>query len=81
MMDIDKITTMPSIESIDTHPNVKKIKLPGTERKSPLVYIPVEIRIEKPGSIALGIGIFLALASCTIGNVALMLVHQIIIVK
>lgn len=79
--DISKITTLPNIESIDTAPSVKKIRLPDPNRKVPLVYIPVQISIEKPGSVALGIGIFLALASCTIGNVALMLVHQIIIVK
>lgn len=79
--DIDKITTMPSIESVPTQPSVKSIKLPDPNRKAPLVYVPVQISIEKPGSVALGIGIFLALASCTVGNVFLMLVHQIIIVK
>jgi len=79
--DIDKLTTMPSIESIDTHPTIKKIRLPDPTRKAPLVYVPVQISIEKPGSVALGIGIFLALASCTMGNVFLMFVHQIIIVK
>lgn len=79
--DIDKITTMPSIESIPTHPTIKSIKLPDPNRKAPLVYVPVQISIEKPGSIALGIGIFLALAACSIGNVAVMFVHQIIIIK
>jgi hypothetical protein len=73
---------MPSIESISTQPSVKSIRLPDpTTRKAPLVYVPVSINIEKPGSVALGIGIFLALASCTVGNVFLMFVHQIIIVK
>lgn len=80
--DIDKLTTLPSIESIDTHPSVKSIKLPDpSSRKAPMIYVPVQISIEKPGSVALGIGIFLALASCTFANVFLMFVHQIIIVK
>jgi len=79
--DISKITTLPSIESVDTHPSVKKVKLLDPTRKTPLIYIPVEIRIEKPGSIALGLFLFLALAACSMGNVFLMLMHRIIVVK
>jgi hypothetical protein len=79
--DISKITTMPSIESIDTTPTIKKIKLPDPSRKAPLIYIPVQISIEKPGSVALGIFLFLALAGCSMGNVFLMFMHQIIVVK
>lgn len=79
--DISKITTLPSIESVDTHPTIKKIKLPDPARKAPLIYIPVQISIEKPGSVALGIFLFLALATCTFGNVFLMLMHQVIVVK
>jgi len=79
--DISKITTLPDIASIDTHPSVKKVKLLDPTRKTPLIYIPVEIRIEKPGSVALGIFLFLALETCSMGNVFLMFMHQVILVK
>jgi hypothetical protein len=76
--DIDKYTTLPDMASVQTEPS-RSIKLPGP--KSPSVYIPVNIHIEKPSGVALVIGIFLTLSACTLVNVGMLFLHQIIIVK